>query len=77
MSKLSPCKRRLCIARLRQLGFTGPYSGTRHQFMVYAQHRLSIPSNEEYSVPQLKMMLQEIESILERSISIDDWNRLS
>ena len=77
MNKLSPCKRRLFIKRLRQLGFTGPYSGTRHQFMVYQHHRLSIPSNAEYSVPQLKMMLQEVESLLERSISIDDWNALS
>jgi hypothetical protein len=38
--------------------------GTRHQFMIYKQCRLTIPSNLEYSVPQLKMMIREIENIL-------------
>lgn len=77
MSHLSPCKRRLFIKKLTQLGFTGPYSGTRHQFMVYQNHRLAIPSNKEYSVPQLKMMIKEIESILGHQITTDEWNSLS
>jgi len=47
VSRWTPCKRRDFIRRLRKLGFDGPYSGTRHQFMVYAQQRLAIPSNEE------------------------------
>jgi len=62
---------------LRKLGFEGIYSGTRHQFMLYGQNRLTIPSNAEYSVPQLKMMLREVEAILERNVSIDEWNSLS
>ena len=61
MSRLGPCKRRDFIYRLRKLGFDGPFSGTRHQFMVYEQHRLAIPSNAEYSVPQLRLLLREIE----------------
>jgi hypothetical protein len=61
---------------LRKLGFDGPFSGTRHQFMVYEQHRLAIPSNAEYSVPQLRMMLREIEEIIGRKITVDEWNRL-
>ena len=76
MSQWRPCKRRLFIKRLRQLGFDGPYSGTRHQFMVYEFHRMSIPSNSEYSVPQLRMMLNEVESIVDRSISAGEWNSL-
>ncbi|RLD99591.1 MAG: type II toxin-antitoxin system HicA family toxin [Aquificota bacterium] len=43
---------------MQKLGFDGPYSGTRHQFMIYGQHRLVIPSNAEYSVPQLRMMIR-------------------
>jgi len=50
MSQWKPCKRRDFIRRLRKLGFEGPYSGTRHQFMIYGQHRMAIPSNAEYSV---------------------------
>ncbi len=76
MSRWMPCKRREFIQRLRELDFHGPYSGTRHQFMVYKQHRLAIPSNAEYSVPQLRMMIREIEEIMGREITADEWNEL-
>ncbi|MEH2102317.1 type II toxin-antitoxin system HicA family toxin [Nostoc sp.] len=64
------------MKKLRRIGFEGTYSGTRHQFMVYGQHRLTIPSNDEYSVPQLRMMIGEVEVILEREIALDEWNSL-
>jgi len=76
MTQWAPCKRRDFIKRLRNLGFDGPYSGTRHQFMIYKTYRLAIPSNREYSVPQLKMMLNEIEKIIDKKISANDWNTL-
>ena len=76
MSAWVPCKRRDFIQRLRQLGFDGPFTGTRHQFMVHTQHRLSIPSNAEYSVPQLRMMIREVESIMGRKVTPDEWNSL-
>ena len=69
MSQWQPCKRRLFIKRLQKLGFGGPYSGTRHHFMIFENHRLSVPSNVEYSVPQLKMMIKEVETIIDRSLS--------
>ena len=77
MSRWTPCKRSEFIRRLRKLGFDGPYSGTRHQFMVYQQNRLTIPSNQEYSVPQLRMMIREVEEILARSITTKEWNDLA
>jgi hypothetical protein len=76
MSQWVPCKRREFIRRLREIGFDGPFSGTRHQFMVYKQHRLAVPSNAEYSVPQLRMMLQEVVEIIGREITAEEWNRL-
>ncbi|MCR4293716.1 MAG: hypothetical protein NUV76_12665 [Candidatus Kuenenia sp.] len=76
MNRWTPCKRRDFVRRLRILGFDGPFSGARHQFMVYQQHRLSIPSNTEYSTPQLRMMLREIEEILGKEITADEWNRM-
>ena len=76
MSRWTPCKRRELIRRLRSLGFQGPFSGARHQFLVHGSHRLAIPSNEEYSVPQLRMMLHEVEEILQRAMSIEEWNDL-
>ncbi len=74
MSRWQPCKRRVFIKRLHNLSFKGPYSGTRHQFMVYQSQRLSIPSNSEFSIAQLRMMINEVESILDRSLSVDEWN---
>lgn len=76
MSQWTPRKRRDFIRRLRKLGFEGPYSGTRHQFMIYEQYRLAIPSNAEYSVPQLRMMIREIEGIIDRKITVQEWNKL-
>ena len=77
MSRWGPCKRRDFIKRLRFLGFDGPYSGARHQFMIYKNYRLTIPLNAEYSVPQLRMMLREIEEIIESSITAREWNNLT
>jgi len=44
--------------------------------MVYKQHRLAIPSNAEYSVPQLRMMIKEVQSIISREVAAEEWNRL-
>ena len=74
MSRWTPCKRRDFVHKLRQLGFEGSFSGTKHQFMLYEQYRLAIPSNDEYSVPQLRMMIREVEEILERHIILEEWN---
>jgi predicted RNA binding protein YcfA (HicA-like mRNA interferase family) len=76
MAGWRPVKRREFIRRLRTLGFDGPYSGTRHQFMVSGQHRQTIPTNSEYSVPQTRMLLRQVESILGRPVSLDEWNSL-
>ncbi len=76
MSRWTPCKRNLFIRRLRNLDFDGPFSGSRHQFMLRGNHRLALPSNDPYSVPQLRMMIREVEGIMERQVSLDEWNRL-
>jgi predicted RNA binding protein YcfA (HicA-like mRNA interferase family) len=77
MSRWNPCKRNEFIRRLRRIGFDGPLSGAKHQFLTCDQHRLTIPSNPEYSVPQLRVMLREVEEILGRNISLDEWNNLA
>ncbi len=76
MKQWKPCKRNDFIKKLRALGFEGAYSGAKHQFMVFGQNRLTIPSNSEYSIPQLRMMLREAEEIIERKISAEEWNDL-
>jgi predicted RNA binding protein YcfA (HicA-like mRNA interferase family) len=76
VSRWTPCKRREFIRRLHALGFVGPYAGSRHQFLVFQHHRLAVPSNAEYSVAQLRMMLKEVEGILNREMTADEWNTL-
>ena len=76
MNRLNPCKRNDFIRRLRRLGFDGPYSGSKHQFMIFGHHRLAIPTNPEYSVAQLKLMLREVTEIIGREVTPDDWSLL-
>jgi len=76
MSPWKPCKRRDFIKKLRKLGIKGAYSGTRHQFIVIENHRLAIPSNAEYSMPQLRIMIREVEEILNRKINLNEWDKL-
>ena len=76
MAGWRPLKRRDFIRKLRALGFSGPFSGTRHQFMAMGQHRQTIPTNPEYSVPQVKMLVRQGEAIIGRTISLDEWNSL-
>jgi hypothetical protein len=44
--------------------------------MIYEQYRLAIPSRADYSVHQLRVMLREVEDIIGRSISLEEWNEL-
>ena len=76
MAGWRPLKRRDFIRKLAALGFEGPFSGTRHQFMVSGRHRQTIPTNHEYSVPQIRMLLRQVESILARRVCVDEWNSL-
>jgi len=76
MAGWRPLKRRDFIRKLRALGFDGPYSGTRHQFMISGQQRQTIPTNAEYSVPQIRLLLRQVESILARPVSLEEWNSL-
>jgi predicted RNA binding protein YcfA (HicA-like mRNA interferase family) len=76
MAGWHPIKRRDFIRRLWGLGFQGPFAGTRHEFLVHGQHRQTVPSNSEYSTPQLKMLLRPAEVILGRKILLEEWEKL-
>lgn len=44
--------------------------------MVYRDRRLAVPTNAEFSVAQLRLMLHEVEGILGRRITQDSWAAL-
>ena len=49
------------MARLKALGFSGPYTGGRHQFMVRGSIRLVLPNPHrgEIGVGLLKRILRQ------------------
>jgi len=76
MNRWHPCKRRDFIRKLQTLGFAPPEPGTRHFVMRLDTYKQVIPSNNEYSVPQLRKLLSQIEAKIGRSISLEEWTRL-
>ncbi len=44
MPPLGPIGRKDLIFYLKQLGFEGPFAGRKHQFMIRAGRRLTIPN---------------------------------
>jgi hypothetical protein len=69
MPALGPTKRRDLISGLRQLGWSGPYSGGKHQYMTRGNGKLRIPNPHQgdISLPLLKRILQQ------GSITEQEW----
>ena len=76
MARWAPCKIRVFIKKLTILGFSSPEPGGHHFYMRYGERTLSIPSNPEYSIPQLKMLLKQVEHITGKKISLGEWQNL-
>ncbi len=76
MPKWKPCKRRVFIKKLVKLGFNAPEPGGRHFYMRYGAKVLTIPGNDEYSVPQLKMMIKELQKLIGRIMALEEWEEL-
>lgn len=76
MGKWKPCKQRDFIKKLKKLGFDSPEPGGRHFYMRYNAYTLTLPGNKEYSIPQLRMLLNEIEHGVGRKISLAEWESL-
>jgi len=71
MPPLKPVKRRKLIRKLRQLGFDGPYSGGKHQYMVKRDFRLALPNphQKEIGVQLLARILAQA------GVSPEDWEK--
>jgi len=76
MARWTPCKRRVFISKLLGLGFGPPEPGGRHFYMRYGTHTLAVPNNAEYSVPQVKTLLKEVEQMMDKKISLLEWQDL-
>jgi len=76
MPKWRPCKRRDFIKKLKRIRFAAPEPGGNHFYMRYGTYTFTVPSNQEFSVPQVRTLLKEIEQGIKKEISLDEWERL-
>jgi predicted RNA binding protein YcfA (HicA-like mRNA interferase family) len=72
MPPFGPVKRKDLVRYLGQLGFEGPYSGGKHQFMVKGDItiRISNPHQADIGRELLRRILHQA------GISRDDWEKL-
>lgn len=71
MSRLTPVSRQEFISRLKELGFDGPHSGGKHQYMIKGNLRLTVPNphKKEIGVELLARLLKQAD------ISRDEWTK--
>jgi len=72
MPRFGPITRTELVQCLRQLGFHGPYSGGKHEFMVKGQLRVRIPNPHRGDIGRnlLRAVLRQA------GIAITDWENL-
>ncbi|HEO65807.1 MAG TPA: type II toxin-antitoxin system HicA family toxin [Spirochaetes bacterium] len=70
MSKWKSCKRKDFIKRLENYGFSSPEPGGRYFYMRYETYTLTLPSNKEYSIPQIKRLLIEMDHEVGKKFSL-------
>ena len=66
-----PISRRKLIKKLHNLGFVGPFSATRHQYMKKGTHKIFIPNphGKDIGAPLVSRIIKQLE------ISNDLWNK--
>jgi predicted RNA binding protein YcfA (HicA-like mRNA interferase family) len=71
--RLAPVSRRELIRRLVRLGFDGPFSGGRHEFVLRSDLRLTLPNphRSEIGVALLSRLLDQA------GVSREEWERSS
>jgi predicted RNA binding protein YcfA (HicA-like mRNA interferase family) len=73
MPRFGPIKRRDMIGHLKRLGFSGPFSGGKHQFMIKNDLVLHIPNPHEGDIG--RDLLPRI--LRQANITKQEWERLS
>jgi predicted RNA binding protein YcfA (HicA-like mRNA interferase family) len=68
---VAPISRKELIRKFRTLGFSGPFSGGKHQFMTKGHHKIRIPNPHlgDIDVSLLKEILRQA------GISPEKWDK--
>jgi len=72
MPRFGPIKRKSLIRHFRHLGFEGPFSGGRHQYMVCGSIVIRIPNPHQGDIA--KDLLARI--LRQAAISREEWEEL-
>ncbi len=72
MPPFGPVKRKDPARYLGRLGFEGPYSGGKHQFMVRGEITIRVPNPHQADIG--RELLRRI--LHQAGISRDDWEKL-
>jgi len=66
---LKPLSRKELIRKFKVLGYSGPFSGGKHQFMIKGRHKIRIPNPHisDIDVSLLKEILRQAR------ITSDEW----
>ena len=72
MPPFGPLKRRDLVLHLKRLGFDGPFSGGKHQFMIRGNVTLRVPNPHEGDVG--RELLGRI--LRHGGITREDWEKL-
>ncbi|MBI5408152.1 MAG: type II toxin-antitoxin system HicA family toxin [Nitrospirae bacterium] len=65
--------RRELIRKFRALGYSGPFSGGRHQFMVKGQKKIRIPNPHGSSDIHISLVK---EILRQAGISMEEWDEV-
>lgn len=62
MSKIKPISRKILIKKLAKLGFIGPFSASKHQFMKKGTGKIFIPNphKKDIDIPLLILIIKQI-----------------
>ncbi len=72
MPYIGPIKRKDLIYYLRRLGFEGPFSGGKHQFMIRGDVTLRIPNPHQGDIGEDLL----VRILKQGKISRKEWERL-
>ena len=72
MPRFGPLRRAELLKYLRVLGFEGPYSGGKHQFVIRGMLRLRLPNPHQEDIG--KELLSRI--LKQAGVDRDTWEKL-
>ena len=73
MAPFGPIKRKDLIGNLKRLGFQGPYSGGKHQFMVRDNVTIRVPNPHQSDIGK-DLLLARI--LRQAGIDKNEWEKL-